>query len=1606
MENNNIFEKFYRQALLSPERIAIYHFDGNVTYQELLVMSKKIALYLLNLKGHQPIAIKMKRSPWLIASLLGCLAAGRTYVPIDPTHPPDRIDLIIKKSQPDFILTDQTVYDLIESKEHSFDAPLSKHQTDIAYILYTSGSTGIPKGIEILTSAVYSFIQWAEIFYSQAALACVLASTTITFDLSVFEILIPLSLGKSLFLVNSAFDLLEPKQSYELITLINTVPTAIKALIKAQAIPSSVQVINLAGEALDWDTVDKLYALNHVSDVYNLWGPSEDTTYSSVYRCPSFIQSPIRSKDVPIGKAIAGTEISVRDQYLQPVKSGAIGEICLSGKKLAKGYCSDLELTNQKFVNLKEEITGAKIRVYRTGDLGFIDNEQILHFTGRLDLQVKVNGYRIELEEIENAALDLEEIEEAIAITLFQADQCQLALGIKLKNIWKPEDQHQKIVSIKQALSKTLPFYMIPNIIWLTNEQLPQTPNGKRCRNTLEKKIRENLNLFKMPGISDGLVNFIFSLLSLKVDPKLGFKTAGGNSIQALRLINQLNKHVEHQIQLKDLLLKNTPIECLEKLIVKPKKQNWDQSNNQYLINLSKITLPEKRMWTVYQSTSHPSAYNISLKFEIVGDLILNRIILAVKRAINEAINLNQNYFSSGEQVYKEFNHADFELIQVDPQEEDIKIDDLIFNKPFSLESEKLVRGSITELTPRKYLLRLCFPHVVIDGLGIDNLLKCISHYYASTTPFLVRNDTDYLAYEKSLLNSEKYKKALEYWKNKMDAAVQPFNWPPMLRSSSVANHVGFFKLTKDELKNIYTAVSQLNISEPILLMGSFSILLYVLKLNSNPIISIPLGNRSAPENYDLISNLINTVPFVKKIDRHLTLKQYLSEIYSDFMELLEFEEISFSHILEVLREDIKEPEQLFDTIFSYMDFANQLKIANCEISREFFTQSHCKSKLVLSAIKEDDGSIILKLEADAKYVNSDLAYTLITCYEYLIRNLASFLNQAISDIAILPPEQKKLIEDNLNYQAYLAQESSNDTIIERIAKMTALHSERPCVVDGENIYNYQEIWQQAQCVAQYILQNNIPIQSGIGLSLKRSWRIIPAIIGVLYTNCYYVPLDPKNPRVRNLFIQENSELKIIIDDDLFDRIIQDPVDLACRESNLLSLVYIIYTSGTTGQPKGVPITNKNILSLFDSCQKWANFSEKDVWALFHSYAFDFSVWEIFGGLLYGGKIVILNEKECINAVQLSDIFEKNQISIFNQTPTSFKNLLVTNLKVPNSVRMLIFGGEALNPYDLKKWWQQNQLSKTKLINMYGITEITVHATQTEVTSSTVSSNIGYPLADMGMVVVDNEGKPCPVGIPGEIWLAGEGVCQGYWKNEENNLKKFIYQSFYSKKKEKFYKSGDLAILTRNGSFEYIGRSDNQIKINGHRLEKSEVILALRKIDGVKDAYIKVVTSECGLQYLIGYYLSTMPIPEKIIVDALAQSLPYYAIPSVYIRLDKFPLTVNGKIDVEQLPLESFQGSFQSKTEQVDQVENNIVEAWCEVLGCQTVVRTKSFFEHGGNSIKAVLLTKKINGFFAKKSHSAVFSIVDIFRYPTIEKQSNFIKQKIDKGAECPEAMI
>ena len=572
---------------------------------------------------------------------------------------------------------------------------------------------------------------------------------------------------------------------------------------------------------------------------------------------------------------------------------------------------------------------------------------------------------------------------------------------------------------------------------------------------------------------------------------------------------------------------------------------------------------------------------------------------------------------------------------------------------------------------------------------------------------------------------------------------------------------------------------------------------------------------------------------------------------------------------------------------------------------------------------------------------------------------------------------------------------------------------ERIAISCGDDQLSYRQLSAISNTLAQHLLATNFGRESRIGICLNRSTDLVIGILGILKAGAAYVPLDHAYPVERLSYIVQDAGIETIIcdnetrlcfiDSDIKLNLISlseitrlsadsDPTSLPVEISSEHA-AYVIYTSGSTGQPKGCVVTHGNVVRLFSSTESLFEFNQTDVWTLFHSFAFDFSVWEIWGALFYGGRLVVVPSAVSRAPDEFLDLLIREEVTVLNQTPSAFLHLIEAESSrshQTNSLRLryIIFGGEGLDPRSLRNWVERHSIDHPQLINMYGITETTVHVTYRRITLDDIhrgGSPIGHPLADLQVYLLNAKGEPVAEGVPGEIYVGGAGLARGYLNRPELTAERFVTPPFDGCPSDRLYRSGDLARRNIDGSFEFLGRIDNQVKIRGHRIELGEIEAAIRQLEFVTQ--VAVIARDEGTvgKILVAYIVvqTGTKLDAAIMRQSLAVKLPPYMVPSFYVELETLPLTINGKLDVKALPLPQSHALQRERSivRPRNPVEETIASAWISILNIQPISIDDNFFELGGHSLLAMRLVSIIG-----KQLNCNLLVKWVFENPTIQQ--------------------
>jgi amino acid adenylation domain-containing protein len=927
-----------------------------------------------------------------------------------------------------------------------------------------------------------------------------------------------------------------------------------------------------------------------------------------------------------------------------------------------------------------------------------------------------------------------------------------------------------------------------------------------------------------------------------------------------------------------------------------------------------------------------------------------------------------------------------------------------------------------------EHVLLLTMHHIISDGWSLGILIDEISELYGAfvegrdaVLPELTVQYADYAQWQRDWMAGPVFDHQLNYWKQQL-AGVPVLELPTDKPRPPMQTFHGAHETVRiapalvrqlNELSNSQGATLFMT------LLAAFYTLLYRYSGQTDVCIGTPVANRARPEFEPLIGCFVNSLALRANLDNDPRFVDLLLQVEDLTLEAYAHQDLPFERLVEALgvsRDKSHSP--LFQVMFTLQNASSdhELRLPGLALEMLPSVVQTAKFDLTLNLAEKPEG-LVGELEYNTDLFERDTIHRMVGHLECLLEAIVAHPQNRLSELPLLTDQEQRLIIDEWNHAT--GDYAWQDTIHARFEAQVATNSQAPALtLDGEHL-SYGELNRRANQLAHYLRGKGVSADDLIGISLERSFAMVVAILGVLKAGGAYVPIDPSNPEERMAFILEDAAVKLLVTDSatqarlpaghyqpvLLDQLAATLAQQASDNPEPISgpdhRAYVIYTSGTTGKPKGVLIPHSNVIRLFTATEQWFGFDSDDVWTLFHSFAFDFTVWELWGALCYGGRLVIVPQVIAKATEDFYRLTREQGVTVLNQTPSAFTQYIRVDDTVsqstgqsglpPLALRYVIFGGEALDFAALTTWVDRHGLEQPQLINMYGITETTVHVTYHRINAQDLiqrASLIGRPIPDLDLYILDRHLNPVPVGVPGELYVGGQGVAHGYLKRADLTDERFIGNPFGTRANrtnhlyQRLYKTGDLGRYRTDGTVEYLGRIDHQVKVRGYRIELGEIETCISQQSGVQEAVVQAVADAQGDKQLVAWVVSQgSPIDPAELKTALRRKLPEYMVPSAYVLLDALPLTANGKVDTKALP--SPDGAIAATSEYLaarNDTEQRLVEIWESVLSHRPIGVRDNFFDIGGHSLLATQVVSRI-----REAFSVELALSAMFQDPTVE---------------------
>ncbi|UCD34366.1 MAG: amino acid adenylation domain-containing protein [Nitrospiraceae bacterium] len=1583
------------------------------------------------------VGVYIDRSVEAVIALLAVFKTGGVYVPLDPAYPKDRLLYMVKDSKTGILVTDKKYlasfpgHDVLtvclerERKDidgESADNPVSGVSADhIAYVIYTSGSTGVPKGVLIRQGAIAGHCVTIAGHYGLCPDDRIYQFASMSFDGAMEQILPALIKGAAVVprdnAVWSPLDFSE-KVSHAGLTILCLPPAVLhewaQFLVEFPAHEPVHQprMIICGGEELRPWTVGLLKATSMGSlRVLNVYGPTEATITATLFEIDLRSQGSSLPQRIPIGRPSPNRTVYILDKRGRVLPVGVPGEIHIGGDFLSNGYLNRPDMTGEKFIpDPFSSKPGA--RLYKTGDLGRYLSDGNIEFLGRIDDQVKIRGFRIEPGEIEAALMQHSAIQETVVVAGENQD------GIKhlIAYVVLREKDVCTNSGIRKFLSERLPGHMIPSFFVIL-DKLPITVNGKVDRRALPPPDRTRPELdeaYVAPRnqIEERLADIWADVLGVdRTGIHDNFFDLGGDSLSVIRIIARIQD--SFRVELSPATLFTAPtVAGLAHHVCSEEAQPPVLKLPPVLPRSGSGAVPlsygQQEIWFSSRLRPDIPLYNETFTIFMKGPIDSLSLEMGLNRFIQRHETLRTAFVTEEgkpvqlirERVSLELPVHDVRTMPLDDREsEALRRASAMARIPFDCSNPPLIRAMLVRLDDSDNRLYMVFHHLVVDGISISQILvpEMWTHYTAvlkeqpSSLHELAVHYSDYTEWQQKYLKGPVLEEQLAYWRKQLDRLC-PLDLPTDRPRPPVQTFRGAWRpleISEELTQRLKALGRREGCTLYMVLLAAFKVLLCRYSGQDDISVGTPEAGRARPELEPLVGYFLNMLVIRSNLSGDPSFREFLYQVRQVSLDAFVHKDLPFIKIMEDLK-PVRDPARhpVFQVAF-VMEPTFPAQESGWTVSQLEVQTGTAKFDLTLE-LDEREQHIIGRFEYNTDLFDESTIGRMSGHYEKILEGIVANPDLRLSELPLLtdPERHQLLVAWNDATTKYPRDKCIHQLFEEQVERTP----DAAAVIFEERQLTYGELNSRANQLAHYLRKHGVGPDTLVGICVERSLEMVIAILGILKAGGAYVPLDPAYPEERLAFMLDDMQAEILISesgrrgklptksirtifmDDDREVISQYGTENPSGDGNPDTLAYVIYTSGSTGKPKGVMVTHDNVVRLFEATRPWFHFSDEDVWTLFHSYAFDFSVWELWGALLHGGRLVVVPFWVSRSPDRFIDLLVGQRVTVLNMTPSAFCQLIQEERSAfinggDRSLRLVIFGGEALQMNILKPWYERHEDRSPQLVNMYGITETTVHVTYQPLKSSDAQGSsrslIGRPIPDLRVYILDQHLQPVPVGIPGEMYVGGAGLARGYLNRPQLTSERFIADPFSQKDGSRLYRTGDLARYLPDGTIEFLGRTDDQVKIRGFRIETGEIEAILGQHIDVREVVVIAREDQPGDKVLVAYVVLCQESKTAMgeLRAFLKEKLPDYMIPSAFVVLDSLPLTSNGKLDRKALPRPE-PGHHNCKNPVVrprTHLEELLTDTWSEVLGIKEIGVYDNFFELGGHSLVATQVLSRIH---------------------------------------------
>lgn len=1639
-------------AVQQPEAIAVTFKDQSLTYATLNQRANQLAHYLhqMGVGAEGRVAVCVEPSLEVAVSLLGIFKAGGVYVPLDPTYPSARLTTILEDVQPQVLLTQShllpnlpalaehifcldTDWETLQSQPtHNPNPEITPDQT--AYLIYTSGTTGKPKGVMASHSNLIHYLLVAQEQFGFNSQDVMPAIARFTFSITFFELLSPLVAGGTLMLLerDHILDFKRLAHTLTQVSVIHTSPSLMRKLLayikeNSFEVPRFPQLrhASCGGDMVPADLLETMKTVFRQAEIYVIYGCSEVSCMACAYPVPRYS---VVTKSL-VGKPFNNVTVRLYDLQQNLVPIGVAGDIFVSGMGITKGYLHQAELTQENYIMVDHQ------RFYRTGDVGRFDANGNLEILGRSDFQIKLRGIRIELGDIETTLRQIPGVREGVVVDREVHGEKSLVAYVVLEQEAPPT-----IADMRHFLQERLPDYMVP-AAFVVLEAMPLNVNQKIDRQALpdptfsRSELEHSAYVAPRTELEELLAQTWIEVLGFEqVSVHDDFFALGGHSLMAAQVIYRLQDALNLEIPINRLFELPT-IAALADYLTTLKQQSTDGCPGLAPIipiqraNDLPLSSAQSRLWFLSQ-LEEGIAYNIPLALKLDGALSIT----ALERSLTEIARRHEalrTTFPSvqGRPVQRILPPQpvvvpiiDLQSIPAERQMAEVQqLAQEEAQRRFNLAIDRPLRCTLLRLEATVHVLLVTMHHIASDGWSLSVFRRELATLYtaffqgaASPLAELPIQYADFSHWQQQRLQAPTQPQQLAYWQQQLAGAPPLLELPtdrPRPPIQSFRGGTEFFKLDPSLTQQLKTFSQRSGATLFMTLLAGLATLLSRYSKHQDIVIGSPIANRNRVELEPLIGFFINLLALRIDLSGDPQFSELLKRVRQVALDAYAHQDVPFEQLVEALQPERNSSHSpLFQVLFILQNSPTDPANLPGLTLNPFQVESGTAKYDITLMMEETEAGIIAEFEYNQDLFDRATIRRMVGHFQTLLQGIVAEPSQPISALPLLTAAetQQVLVDWNqtaLEYPPEACIHQLFESQVERTPDAIAM-------VFEQSHLTYRELNDRANQLAHYLQTFGVGPEVIVGICLERSLEMVVGLLGILKAGGSYVPLDPAYPHDRLSYMIEDSQLPVLLTQQaLRDQFSAQPVQVVCIDTdwqaiaqrpttNLDSgvvaenLAYTIYTSGSTGKPKGVQICHHTAVNFLNSMRLQPGLTEQDILLAVTTISFDIAVLELYLPLMVGARAILATRTVAADAKRLSDLLAQSGATMMQATPATWQMLLTGGWQGDRRLKMLC-GGEAMS----RNLADQLLERGSSLWNMYGPTETTVWSAACAVKPGTGSVPVAGPIANTQIYVLAESSyptagsvHPVPVGIPGEVHIGGDGLARGYLNRPELTNSRFIPDPFSDRPGSRLYKTGDLARFRPDGSLEFLGRIDHQVKLRGFRIELGEIEAVLSRYPLIKQGVVVVREDVPGDQRLVAYFTAkgdTVPTSQAM-RQFLKEQLPDYMVPSTFVKLESLPLTPNGKVDRRALPIPTAALTTDPGENFVaprDEMERQLVEIWQEVLQVPSIGIHDNFFELGGHSLSAVRAWAKVEDVFGKN-----LPITTLLQAPTIAELSPLLQ--------------